>query len=76
MFQSAYECRSWQEWKIALNGHDGDIFDEYGDLVTLDDFRKIVEERGDDLLNHYDKHPDQYSWKDEEGYSFTDRDFS
>ncbi len=80
--------KSWQEWKALLSQPNTQIVDEYGDICPLDEFVQMVEtrtrENGERLLNHFDycaghvthrKYMDN-QWKDDEGYSFSDTDFS
>lgn len=75
-FNGTEEVRSWQQWKEKLKS--GIITNEYGDVVTLKDFIACVEDRqqhrSGTILNHY-----AYTgggWCDDEGYSFTDYEFS
>lgn len=80
---------SWKAWKEFLK--DQPIEDEYGDPVSYDDFVKMVEqykapgfcnETGRVNLQHNDEckksgwfNPEM-DWDDEDGYSFTTREFS
>lgn len=77
-FQSTYENKSWRDWQKELQSGEGDIFDEYGDVISFGDFKKLVEDKqaDKDNRNHAADYPDQYSWIDPEGYSFSERDFS
>lgn len=80
---------SWQAWKEFLKGQA--IEDEYGDQVPYDEFVKMVEsykapgfrsKTGRVNLQHNDEakkagwfNPST-DWDDEDGYSFTTREFS
>ena len=80
---------SWKAWKEFLK--DQTIEDEYGDPVSYEDFVKMVEsykapgfrsETGRVNLQHNDEakkagwfNPST-DWDDEDGYSFTTREFS
>ena len=80
---------SWQAWKEFLK--DQAIEDEYGDPVSYEDFVKMVEqykapgfcnENGRVNLQHNDEgkksgwfNPET-DWDDEDGYSFTTKEFS
>lgn len=82
-FHGTDEIRSWKDWLAILKGG-GEIVDEYGAPITFEDFRKVVEERShpNGLLNHTDYCREMYPdyakslWKDGEGYSFSDGEFS
>ena len=70
---------SWQQWKKFLV--DQHIEDEYGHEVPYQDFVNLVEnDKAPSEVNH--KHNSgswynpEYDWDDEEGYSFTNREFS
>ena len=80
---------SWKAWKEFLK--DQPIEDEYGDSVSYADFVKMVEEykspgfcneNGRVNLQHNDESRKQgwfnseTDWDDEDGYSFTTREFS
>jgi hypothetical protein len=80
---------SWKAWKEFLKGQA--IEDEYGDPVSYKDFVKMVEEykspdfcneNGRVNLQHNDESRKQgwfnseTDWDDEDGYSFTTREFS
>lgn len=80
---------SWKAWKEFLKGET--IEDEYGDPVPYDEFVKMVEsykapgfcnDAGRVNLQHNDEGRKQgffdpkYDWDDEDGYSFTTREFS
>lgn len=80
---------SWKAWKEFLK--DQPIEDEYGDPVPYDEFVKMVEsykapgfcnETGRVNLQHNDESKKSgwfnlaTDWDDEDGYSFTTREFS
>ena len=78
---------SWEDWKQELQTN-GKIFDEYGDELSFDEFVQLVEEnhngkfKGRSNINHYDYCVEQRNinisgyWKDNEGFSFTNGEFS
>ena len=84
-FHGTDQQRSWKDWQKELN-KDGRIVNEYGDVYSLEDFRKVVEERShpNGLRNHFDycakqsrlREYNRQNWKDAEGYSFSPHDFS
>ena len=81
---------SWQAWKAFLA--DQVIVDEYKEVVSYDDFVTMVETykspqfisltNGKKNLSHIDEckrtgyYSSEHDWQDEDGYSFTDREFS
>lgn len=80
-FHGTENIRSWKQWQTVLESA-GKITNEYGEVVPFLDFRKVVEDRGDGLKNHFDycaAHQPEYNkqnWKDDEGYSFSPGEFS
>ncbi len=77
---------SFENWKREFQA-DGKIFNEYGEEISFDDFVKLVEDKQGGTfnnrpnLNHYDYCVEQghdigNDYKDDEGYSFSLRDFS
>lgn len=79
-------CENWLEvlLKAVLIDRTGKICNEYGAEVPFDSFVEMVKKSKDNLenKNHYDwcvEHEclNSYNqWKDAEGYSFTDSEFS
>jgi len=74
---------SWKEWKAFLQ--DQTIVDEYGEVVPYDTFVQMVEEYkhpANNKLHHNIEAKKQgcfnpeHDWDDEDGYSFTSREFS
>lgn len=85
-FHGTDEIRSWRDWKKVLQSG-GQITNEYGDIVSFEEFRATVEDRSwpGGMLNHHDycKARNEYGpsylallWKDAEGYSFSAGEFS
>jgi len=79
---------SWATWKKIVLEY-GEVVNEEGDVISAKDFILLVEGTRNSLtnpyrkpLNHYDyckeKHPDILNtlWKDLEGWSFTNGEFS
>lgn len=78
-FQAYDEIRSWKDWQRVLK--DAYIFDEYGEAISFEDFVKLVEgsREGENQTewvrrNRSYYHSDYYL--DDEGYSFTEIEFS
>lgn len=79
---------SYKDWLNFIAGCAScQIVDEYGDYVTLDDFKNLVEKKKDEVYNHtiYCKHSQQEwiredgerrCWLDDEGNSFSEGEFS
>ena len=65
--------KSYQDW-LAILESGGEIYDEYNRKVTLDEFKRVVAERGDDPLNHFYECND--GWLDHDGHPFSDTEFS
>ena len=72
-FHGTETIRSYKGWLKVLEGG-GKIFNEYGDEVTLADFKELVKYKSGGK-----KHAEEYprdNWLDEEGYSFSGYEFS
>ena len=83
------QIASFEDWKRELQTK-GVIYNEYGEYILFEDFVKMVEDKQTGKfndkpnLNHYDYCLDNKErvfdmsddWKDDEGYSFTSREFS
>lgn len=71
---------SYKDWLEYLAESKAFIKDEYGSDVTLEDFKKLVENKRSAKNNHasYCKihYPTSDDWLDEEGNSFSAGDFS
>ena len=70
------EIKTYQEWLKVLTAG-GEIFDEYGKQITVDDFKAMVAAKRD-APNHAGRNEvgrNDY-WIDDEGHSFADGDFS
>ena len=80
---------SWKQWKTFLK--DQLIVDEYGDVVSYDEFVKMVEthkspnfidKNGHKNFQHNEQgkkkgwYNPETDWDDEDGYSFTTTEFS
>ena len=75
-FQATFDIKSYKQWLSYLEGKE--IINEYGDSISLKDFKELVESKLDGL-NHSDEcknNPYDHSFKDDEGYSFTEVEFS
>ena len=91
---------SYKQWLEEIDDPRKEIINEYGEIVSLDDFRKCVEnEKRKNMINHYNtfnKTPHNEAerkyimeqevyndwrdlsmyWKDSEGYTFIETEFS
>lgn len=76
---------SYKDWLVFLEkmlSKGNEIRDEYGDKISLDSFKEMVERKKDEKFNHTKycmvEHPDTMKdlWLDEEGHSFSDGEFS
>lgn len=66
--------RSAKDWKRVMNGG-GEIFDEYGEHITIPAFWRMVESKKGEKNNHAKQYPEG-SWLDEDDNSFTSGYFS
>jgi len=67
--------KSYKEWLKFLSGKEITIYDGYGDEVTLEEFKDIVESKKKEKHNHAKEYPEGH-FIDEEGNSFSEGDFS
>jgi len=82
--------KSFEDWKSFFQRVDGEIFDEYDKPIKLDEFIKLVEgSRKKPEIDQYtpqnhtiycrEKHPEHAErdcWLDDDGWSFSDCEFS
>lgn len=75
-FHATDDICSWKDWQKALQK--GKIVDEYDREVPLETFIKLVEDKQKILgaLNHANQHYSVQDFVDNEGYSFSEGDFS
>ena len=74
---------NYQEWIEELS-KGGKIVDDYGRVLSLDEFKAMVEAKRDEPNSHYQwvkDNPapwrrDDENWLDGEGHSFSDYEFS
>ena len=72
--------KSWKDWKEVLNKEDN-IYDEYGQKISLEELEALIEDRKDQPNNHtkYCKSREHdcisYVWLDDEGNSFRGTEF-
>jgi hypothetical protein len=85
-FHGTDQIRSWTDWKAHLAAG-GEIRDEYGEVVSLEQFAALVERKRSAPSNHTTycrasdtlwtrEHGFRDCWLDEEGHSFSGGDFS
>lgn len=67
---------SWAAWKNKLQEDGGKIVSEYGNALSLEEFRKKVEDRQHPSGLRNSVHTDPTGWKDAFGYGFHEREFS
>jgi len=60
---------SFHEWQIAFK--DGLIENEYGEPITVDKFKEVIESRRQETADH-----GSYDWRDREGNYFCEADFT
>jgi len=75
-FHATFEIKSYKQWLEYLE--DKIIVDEYGEIISLEDFKKMVEEKKDGKNHTIEckSNPYDHSFLDDEGYSFSEGDFS
>ena len=81
-----YPIRSLKEWKMLFKKFDGKIFNESDELISIEDLLNRIEKSRDKnhkALNHtiycqehHPEHAQSSCWLDEDGWSFTDSEFS
>lgn len=74
-FHATDEIRSYVDWLTFLNDKDVKIFDEIGAEISLQDFKKMVETKQKEERNHAPIYTEG-SFKDDEGHSFSEDEFS
>ena len=70
-FQSYDDIKSWRQWKEHLKNQS--IKNEYGEIISFDIFCNIVENSRGSI--HAKEYPNSTYWIDEDGYSFSSKDF-
>lgn len=70
------EVKSCREWYEFLERDGVTIKSEYGDVISLDDFRKLVDGKRSEKHNQTKEYPDNYCWLDSDGCSFSSHEFS
>ena len=73
-FQGYDIIRSYKDWLVVLE-KGGLIFDEYGDYLSINEFKTMVEAKRNAPKNHTKEYPNN-GWLDDRGNSFSDTDFS
>jgi len=74
--------KSWEDWKEILKENDN-IYDEYGQKISFEDFEKLVESKKEQSNNHViycrEKYKDEdyinRLWLDDENNSFNGSSF-
>ena len=65
---------SYTDWLKLLEG--GAIQNEYGDSMTLVEFRQFIQDKRAEPHNHALEYPGDDTWIDDEGHPFSDREFT
>ena len=73
-FQGTPQIRSYEQWLDVL-AEGGEILNEYGDRISLEEFRQMVADKGKEQHNHATEYR-QGTWLDESGHAFLGFDFS
>jgi len=80
--------KSFKDWIKIIKEKEMDIVDEYDDVISLNELIDLVKSKkgGENMYKYTErgvgKHQDfeksllKHMWKDDEGNSFSDRDFS
>lgn len=75
-FHATNTIRSFADWKIVLR-QGGIIVDEYGREMGVEEFIAFVEDKqSTEKHNHSLLYPSSENYVDEDGYSFSDYEFS
>jgi len=78
IFYGTSKIRSWNDWWRHLNATPGNIIDEYGRWLSLQEFVKIVRRKKYEKNRWEDHLPknDPQAWLDLEGHPFWGIEFS
>lgn len=79
-FHATEKIKTYAQWLERLAEPGGVIVDEYGDAVSLEDFKNIVKSKMREKKNHAiacanDRDGFQRSFLDPEGHSFSEGEF-
>lgn len=80
-FHGTDSIRSWEDWKIDLRKPTTKILDEYGQVISYEDFKEVVSSQKNSGTNHYyycmEKHPEatRNMWLDPEDFCFSEGEF-
>jgi hypothetical protein len=69
-----FDLHSYQDWLELFKREGGCIIDEEGKVISLDEFKKMVEENRHKKRQRYGT--DRGCWIDDEGYVFDSLEFS
>lgn len=75
-FHATASIRSYKQWLKFLEDNDVKISDEYGEEISIDEFKELVESKRGSQNNHTKDCQYEYSYLDEEGNSMTLGEFS
>lgn len=74
-FQAHIDIRSYNDWLKIFEEEKGIIQDEYSQIISVEEFKNIVELKRKESKNYADLYPED-SYKDEDGNSFSEYNFS
>lgn len=74
-FHATDEIRNYQQWLHYLSQEGIEIFNEYDDKFTIEDFKDIVESKKEEKFKHAVECDDD-SYLDKEDNSFSPHEFS
>lgn len=81
-FHGTDKVRSYKDWIAFFETNSGDIVNEYGKMVSINEFKKIIESKMDAKYNHAiysskrePEYAQKYCWIDNDGHSFNSAGF-
>lgn len=74
-FHGTQQIRSYQHWLTELE-KGGEIYNEYGEKISLDEFKQMVKSKKNSANNHAAQYGSDRDWADPEGHSFSGHEFS
>jgi len=75
-FHATDRIKNYHDWKVFLLDKQAKIFDEYGEEITLEEFKKMIEAKRNSDHNHAIACKEEDSYLDNEGNSMSAHEFS
>jgi len=75
-FHATEKIKSYADWLAFLSKKDIIIYDEYGEKISLEMFKKIIETKRSEPNNHAKEYPESGSYLDKDGNSMSPYEFS